>query len=130
RPEDRRTPGQPPRRARERAAAWGSGEGVRLLPGAAPARDPAAVPVSQRPRGPFPLLTPGSIQLRFGPMGTRTSDETPRRSRRAARVSSFTESVIREMTRLADEHGAINLAQGFPDFDAPEEIKEADRKST
>ncbi|MBI4565911.1 MAG: aminotransferase class I/II-fold pyridoxal phosphate-dependent enzyme [Planctomycetes bacterium] len=43
-------------------------------------------------------------------------------SRRAAR---FTESVIREMTRLADRHGAINLAQGFPDFPAPRELKEA-----
>lgn len=37
----------------------------------------------------------------------------------AARVGVFTESVIREMTRLAMEHGAINLAQGFPDFPAP-----------
>jgi aspartate/methionine/tyrosine aminotransferase len=35
--------------------------------------------------------------------------------------------VIREMTRLADEHKAINLAQGFPDFDAPDEVKEAAR---
>jgi aminotransferase len=43
----------------------------------------------------------------------------------ASRVGLFTESVIREMTRLADEHGAINLAQGFPDFDAPDELKEA-----
>jgi aspartate/methionine/tyrosine aminotransferase len=43
-------------------------------------------------------------------------------SRRAA---SFTESVIREMTRLALSFGAINLAQGFPDFAAPEEIKDA-----
>jgi aminotransferase len=43
----------------------------------------------------------------------------------ASRVGLFTESVIREMTRLADEHGGINLAQGFPDFDAPEEVKEA-----
>jgi aspartate/methionine/tyrosine aminotransferase len=43
----------------------------------------------------------------------------------ALRTERFTESVIREMTRLADEHGAINLAQGFPDFDAPEEIKDA-----
>jgi aminotransferase len=33
--------------------------------------------------------------------------------------------VIREMTRLAIEHGAINLAQGFPDFPAPVEVKEA-----
>ena len=43
----------------------------------------------------------------------------------AARTGRFTESVIREMTRLADEHAAINLAQGFPDFDAPEEVKAA-----
>ena len=37
----------------------------------------------------------------------------------------FTESVIREMTRLAMEYDAVNLAQGFPDFGAPEEIKRA-----
>lgn len=43
-------------------------------------------------------------------------------SRKAQR---FTESVIREMTRLALEHGAVNLAQGFPDFPAPAEVKEA-----
>src|SRR5207247_5537957 len=47
----------------------------------------------------------------------------------ASRVNRFTESVIREMTRLADEHRAINLAQGFPDFDAPEEVKEAARQA-
>ena len=41
------------------------------------------------------------------------------------RVSHFTESVIREMTRQAMVHGAINLAQGFPDFAAPAEIKKA-----
>ena len=45
--------------------------------------------------------------------------------RASARASSFTESVIREMTRLADLHGAINLGQGFPDFPAPQELKEA-----
>jgi len=45
--------------------------------------------------------------------------------RPAARTGSFTESVIREMTRLAMEHDAINLAQGFPDFPAPEEVKRA-----
>ena len=37
----------------------------------------------------------------------------------------FTESVIRKMTRLAKEHGAVNLGQGFPDFSAPAEIKDA-----
>jgi len=41
------------------------------------------------------------------------------------KAQQFTESVIREMTRLAMEHGAINLAQGFPDFAAPGEVKEA-----
>jgi aspartate/methionine/tyrosine aminotransferase len=41
------------------------------------------------------------------------------------KASRFTESVIREMTREAMQHGAINLAQGFPDFPAPEEIKRA-----
>jgi aspartate/methionine/tyrosine aminotransferase len=49
-----------------------------------------------------------------------------RRARfRSQRTSQFTESVIREMTRLAIQHGAVNLAQGFPDFGAPEEIKRA-----
>lgn len=41
-------------------------------------------------------------------------------------TSTFTESVIREMTRVANQHpGCINLAQGFPDFPAPEAIKNA-----
>jgi len=43
----------------------------------------------------------------------------------AARTAVFTESVIREMTRLAHVHGAINLAQGYPDFPAPDFIKQA-----
>src|SRR6204780_5197847 len=41
------------------------------------------------------------------------------------KVEHFTESVIREMTRQALLHGAVNLAQGFPDFPAPVEIKRA-----
>src|ERR1700724_1371837 len=41
------------------------------------------------------------------------------------KVSHFTESVIREMTRQAMLYGAVNLAQGFPDFPAPAEIKKA-----
>ena len=40
------------------------------------------------------------------------------------RSTLFTESVIREMTRLCQQHGGVNLAQGFPDFPAPEPIKE------
>ena len=43
----------------------------------------------------------------------------------SATAASLTESVIREMTRLALEHEAINLAQGFPDFPAPEPVKQA-----
>jgi aminotransferase len=43
----------------------------------------------------------------------------------SAKAERFTESVIREMTRLAMRHGAVNLAQGFPDFPAPAEIKRA-----
>jgi aspartate/methionine/tyrosine aminotransferase len=46
-------------------------------------------------------------------------------NRTARRTHGFTESVIREMTRVATEHGAINLAQGFPDFAAPDALKDA-----
>jgi L-glutamine---4-(methylsulfanyl)-2-oxobutanoate aminotransferase len=42
-----------------------------------------------------------------------------------SRADTFTESVIREMTRLALQHDAINLAQGFPDFPCPQELKTA-----
>src|SRR5690606_7120924 len=41
------------------------------------------------------------------------------------RSHTFTESVIREMTRVAQRHGAINLAQGMPDFPMPEPMKDA-----
>lgn len=51
-----------------------------------------------------------------------SSAARPRTSQKAAR---FTESVIREMTRLARAHGAVNLSQGFPDFPAPDDIKRA-----
>src|SRR5687768_9574627 len=43
----------------------------------------------------------------------------------AARTATFTESVIREMTRVANQSGAINLAQGFPDFPMPQPMKDA-----
>ena len=45
--------------------------------------------------------------------------------RTARRTHLFTESVIREMTRVAHKHDAINLAQGFPDFPAPQLLKDA-----
>ena len=44
---------------------------------------------------------------------------------RSARTANFTESVIREMTRLALNRGAVNLAQGFPDFPAAASLKRA-----
>jgi aminotransferase len=43
----------------------------------------------------------------------------------AKRLTGFTESVIREMTRVADQVGALNLAQGFPDFDPPSALVES-----
>src|SRR6185503_14128860 len=41
------------------------------------------------------------------------------------KATQFTESVIREMTRLNQLHGGVNLSQGFPDFPAPDIVKEA-----
>jgi aspartate/methionine/tyrosine aminotransferase len=49
-------------------------------------------------------------------------NDMPRTSERTA---TFTESVIRRMTRVADACGAINLSQGFPDFDPPAELQAA-----
>jgi aminotransferase len=46
-------------------------------------------------------------------------------ARTAQRTHVFTESVIREMTRVAQLHNAINLSQGFPDFAAPDFLKDA-----
>ena len=54
---------------------------------------------------------------------------TSERRFQSARITQFKESVIREMTRLALQHGAVNLAQGFPDFAAPAELKEAARRA-
>lgn len=40
----------------------------------------------------------------------------------SARTANFTDSVIRRMTRISNQYGAVNLSQGFPDFDPPKEI--------
>jgi aminotransferase len=50
---------------------------------------------------------------------------SPTRPRYSEKAGRFTESVIREMTRLAHQHQAVNLSQGFPDFPAPEAVKAA-----
>src|SRR5579871_1347347 len=51
----------------------------------------------------------------------------PKKQFLSDKAALFTESVIREMTRQALLHGAVNLSQGFPDFPAPEEVKLAAR---
>ena len=40
----------------------------------------------------------------------------------SSRTANFTDSVIRRMTRISNQYGAVNLSQGFPDFDPPQEI--------
>jgi aspartate/methionine/tyrosine aminotransferase len=62
-------------------------------------------------------------------MSTDTSIAQFARRMISAKAEQFTESVIREMTRLALKHNAVNLSQGFPDFPAPAEIKEAARQA-
>jgi aminotransferase len=47
----------------------------------------------------------------------------------STRVAAFSESLIREMTRINDQNEAVNLAQGFPDFDPPKEIIDAAKKA-
>ncbi|MDB4948326.1 MAG: aspartate/tyrosine/aromatic aminotransferase [Gemmatimonadetes bacterium] len=53
----------------------------------------------------------------------------PLRRPTSRKADRFTESVIREMSREAAKYGAVNLGQGFPDFPAPEEVKEAARRA-
>jgi L-glutamine---4-(methylsulfanyl)-2-oxobutanoate aminotransferase len=62
---------------------------------------------------------------RATPPSTRRAPLSIPDPRVSERVQRFPESVIREMTRIADLHGAVNLAQGFPDFDPPAEVVRA-----
>src|SRR5258708_20461673 len=55
----------------------------------------------------------------------KTDQNLSRRAATAKRASTFTESVIREMTRISNQYGAINLAQGMPDFPMPAPMKDA-----
>src|SRR5690349_5589643 len=52
-----------------------------------------------------------------------TTPSTSKSRHVSRKASSFTESVIREMTREALKYGAVNLSQGFPDFSAPDDVK-------
>ncbi len=58
-------------------------------------------------------------------MASQKIGAAARKSFQSDRTAQFTESVIREMTRLAIRYGAVNLAQGFPDFAAPLDLKQA-----
>ncbi len=58
-----------------------------------------------------------------------TTPAFTKQNRVSQKASLFTESVIREMTREALKHGAVNLSQGFPDFAAPEDIKRVAMKA-
>jgi aspartate/methionine/tyrosine aminotransferase len=51
------------------------------------------------------------------------------RPRSSSKAASFEESVIREMTRLCLQSGGVNLAQGFPDFSCPQELKDAAKQA-
>ena len=71
-------------------------------------------------------MRPFSVHLyRTGPLRLALFDHPPPPSTGTFHTSQpFTESVIREMTREALKHGAVNLSQGFPDFAAPSDIKQ------
>jgi aminotransferase len=60
---------------------------------------------------------------------TGREDVSIRDRRVSRRVQQFPESVIREMTRIAAAHDAVNLAQGYPDFDPPHELLEAAKRA-
>ena len=47
----------------------------------------------------------------------------------SSRTAGFTDSVIRRMTRVSLQYGAVNLSQGFPDFDPPKEILDSLRNA-
>jgi aminotransferase len=67
-------------------------------------------------------MTRGTPIVREKSEGLQLSSEM---AVRVSRADTFTESVIREMTRLALAYDAVNLAQGFPDFPCPSELKKA-----
>src|SRR5436853_4379809 len=76
------------------------------------------------------LFLPAPERSRIAPTGgggrADLAIEDPRLS---DRVQKFPESVIREMTRIAALHDAVNLAQGYPDFDPPRELLEAAKRA-
>src|SRR6266498_4254040 len=68
-------------------------------------------------------MQPGQPEIPIGKL--MTDNFSPMRPVLARRLEGFGTTIFTEMTRLAAEHGAVNLAQGFPDFDGPEFVKDA-----
>src|SRR6266498_5332692 len=68
-------------------------------------------------------MQPGQPEIPIGKL--MTDNFSPMRPVLARRLEGFGTTIFTEMTRLAAEHGAVNLAQGFPDLDGPEFVKEA-----
>src|SRR5258708_10715650 len=87
------------------------------------------LPSVQSPEQPVPEQPlPEQRMLRQSVMSPSGSHRA-RAQFRSNRIANFTESVIREMTRLAIQFDAVNLAQGHPDFPAPDILKEAAREA-
>ena len=110
-----------------RPAAAPRSPGCRGAPAAAAARDVGtATRVDRR----NPLSAPSRLSGADDPsiIGPKQVTTAVRRML-SAKAERFTESVIREMTRLAFQYDAVNMAQGFPDFPASPEVKEAARQA-
>lgn len=83
-----------------------------------------------RPTGFFARTVLPRIGESIATQDAATRKDIEIRDRRVAdRVQKFPESVIREMTRIAALHGAVNLAQGYPDFEPPRELTEAAKRA-
>lgn len=74
-------------------------------------------------------LKSASIIMRDPTPAISTTVPAAQRQTGSQRTYGLVESVIREMTRLALQHGAVNLSQGYPDFPAPAEVKEAAKRA-
>ncbi len=110
---------------------------LELAPDSKAAPEQKNLMLCPRSDGALRAARPSSLHRGYAsvpPMPDRTSTEAKKTSIKkpapgkhflSDKVEHFTESVIREMTRQAMLHGAVNLAQGFPDFPAPAEIKQA-----
>src|SRR5262245_56513851 len=96
------------------AGGWPSGRDSSRTSSSTTSRSPRPRITSRKSSG-WPTITAGSTAPQTRDMSKLTGSK---------KATQFTESVIREMTRLNDLHGGVNLSQGFPDFPAPQIIKD------